>query len=65
MKAAQQSLDKKQKELKRAEKALQEVLSKVASLKLKYDESIAQKKALEDEARAAPNPRPARCGAHS
>ena len=50
VKAAQQSLDKKQKELKRAEKALQEVLSKVASLKLKYDESIAQKKALEDEA---------------
>jgi len=50
VKKAQQSLEKKQKALNKAEKQLQEVQENVAGLKNKYDESIGQKKALEDEA---------------
>ena len=50
VKKAQQSLEKKQKALNKAEKSLQEVQEKVAKLKQQYDTSIAEKKALEDNA---------------
>ena len=50
VKKAQQDLEKKQKALNAAEKQLKEVQEKVANLNIQYNDSVANKTALVDEA---------------